>query len=186
MYGVKQSTATPYNPHGNPKCERFNWTLHDMLKTLLKSQKPNWPAHLNSLVFAYNAMPNLNTGLQPYQLMFGCKAQTPCNNWLGLNNYDSNEPVSKSSWLQEHHKLMQAMNQPALKNIKKKNRVLSEQGEKNCSSQRVIWSYCRIIPKVVKKSKTILKTKSLLWWNNSANLMCTKSNQSVVFVWSRL
>ena len=24
MYGVKQSTTTPYNPHGNAKCERFN------------------------------------------------------------------------------------------------------------------------------------------------------------------
>ena len=39
MHGVKQSTTTPYNPHGNSKCERFNWTLHDLLKTLPKSQK---------------------------------------------------------------------------------------------------------------------------------------------------
>ena len=85
----------------------------------LKSQKPNWPAYLSSLVFAYNAMPNLTTGLQPYQLIFGCKTQTPCNNWMGLNNYDSDEPVSKSSWLQEHQKLMQPANQHALKSIEK-------------------------------------------------------------------
>ena len=51
--------------------------------------------------------------------MFGHKAQTPCDNWLGLNNYDSDESVSKSPWLQEHQKLMQATNQHALKSIKK-------------------------------------------------------------------
>ena len=100
IYGVQQSTTTPYNPCGNPKCERFNQTLDDLLKTLPKSQKSNWPAHLSSLVFAYNVMPNSTTGLQPYQLMFGCKAQILCDNWLGLNNYDSDESVSKSSWLQ--------------------------------------------------------------------------------------
>ena len=64
-------------------------------------------------------MPKLTTGFQPYQLMFGCRAQTPCGNWQGLNNYDSDESVSKGSWLQEHHKLMQATNQHALKSIKK-------------------------------------------------------------------
>ena len=52
MYGVKQSKTTQYNPCGNSKCERVNQTLPNLLKMLPKSQKPNWPAHLNSLVFA--------------------------------------------------------------------------------------------------------------------------------------
>ena len=51
--------------------------------------------------------------------MFAHKTQMPCDNWLALNNYDSDESVSKSSWLQEHHKLMQAANQHALRSIKK-------------------------------------------------------------------
>ena len=27
IYGVKQFTTTPYNPHGNSPCEQFNHTL---------------------------------------------------------------------------------------------------------------------------------------------------------------
>ena len=36
--------------------------LHDLLKTLDKEQRANWPLHLSSLVFAYNAMPHSVTG----------------------------------------------------------------------------------------------------------------------------
>ena len=83
VYGVKQSSTTQYNPCGSSKCERFNQTLHDLLKMLPKSQKPNWPAHLNSLVLAYNATPNSTIELQQYQLIFGCKALTLCDNCFG-------------------------------------------------------------------------------------------------------
>ena len=41
MYRFKQSTTTPYNPCGNSTCERFNCTLHNLLKTLDKEQKAN-------------------------------------------------------------------------------------------------------------------------------------------------
>ena len=36
----------------------------------------NWLLYLPSLKFAYNAMPHSITGLQPYELMFDCKAPT--------------------------------------------------------------------------------------------------------------
>ena len=74
MYGVKQSTTTPYNLHGNSTYERFNCMLHNLLKTLDKEQKANWPLHSSSLVFAYNVMPHSGTGYQPYEFMFGHKA----------------------------------------------------------------------------------------------------------------
>ena len=48
IYGVKQSTSTPYNPCGNSPCERLNHTLQNLLKTLPKDQKLNWPAHLSA------------------------------------------------------------------------------------------------------------------------------------------
>ena len=54
MYGIRQSTTTPYNPHGNSQCEQFNWTLFGLLKSLNKEEKPNWPQHLPSLVSSFN------------------------------------------------------------------------------------------------------------------------------------
>ena len=49
--------------------------------------------------------------------MFGCKAQTPCDNWLGLSQYDCSESVSKDSWVQQQFELVQAANQQALRSI---------------------------------------------------------------------
>ena len=117
IYGVKQSTTTPYNPCVNSPYKRLNHMLHNLLKMLPKDQKPNWPVYLSALVFVYNATPHSAAGYQPYQLIFGCKAQTPCDNWLGLSQYDCCESVSKDLWIQQQYKLVGAMNQWALRSI---------------------------------------------------------------------
>ena len=41
MYGVRQSTTTPYNPRGNSQCERFNRTLFSFMRSLDQEKKPN-------------------------------------------------------------------------------------------------------------------------------------------------
>ena len=118
MYGVKQSTTTPYNPHGNSTYQRFNCTLQDLLKTLDKEQKANWPLHLSSLVFVYNARPHSVTGYQPYELMFGHKAPTVCNAWLRLAQYNGQYLQSMRAWVNKQHELILAGNRWALKKIK--------------------------------------------------------------------
>ena len=96
MYGIRQST-TPYNPCGNSQCEQFNRTLFGLLKSLDKEKKPNWPQHLASLVFVYNATPHTTTGFHPYKLMFGCKVPMSCNVWLRLDQYQEGQPVGKAA-----------------------------------------------------------------------------------------
>ena len=91
--------------------------MQNLLKTLPKDQKPNWPEHLSTLVFTYNATPHSTTGYQPYQLMFGRKAPMPCDNWLGLTQYNNSESNSKNSWVQEQYELVWAANKQALKSI---------------------------------------------------------------------
>ena len=92
--------------------------LHDLLKTLDKEWKANWPLHLSSLVFAHNATPHSVTGYQQYELMFGCKAPTVCDAWLRLAQYNDQYSQSKSTWVNEQHELILATNRWALKNIK--------------------------------------------------------------------
>ena len=61
----------------------FNYILLDLIRLYQKEQKANWPLHVPSLVLTYNPMPHSITGYQPYELMFGCKAPTVCDTWLG-------------------------------------------------------------------------------------------------------
>ena len=95
MYGVEQSTTTPYNPCGNTPTERLNHTLIGLLKLLPKEQKSNWSLYVPLLVFAHNVTPHDTTSLQPYVLMFGDKAPTICDAWLRLGNYNDNFLQSK-------------------------------------------------------------------------------------------
>ena len=118
MYGAEQSTTMPYNLHGNAPIERLNHTLIGLLKSLPKEQRSNWPLHLPSLVFAYNAMQHDTTGYQPYEMMFGHKAPTICNAWLRLGNYNDNFLQSKCAWFNPQHELILAENKWALKRIK--------------------------------------------------------------------
>ena len=118
MYGVEQSTTTPYNPRGNAPTERLYHTLIGLFKSLPKEQKSNWPLHLPLLVFAYNATPHDTTGYQPYELMFGCKATTICDAWLGLGNYNDNFLQSKCAWVNQQHELILAANRQSLKKMK--------------------------------------------------------------------
>ena len=118
LYSVEQSTTMPYNPHGNAQCEQFNHTMVGLLTSLSKEQKDNWPLHLPSLVFAYNATLHSTTGYQPYELMFGHKAPTICDAWLRLADYDDKYLQSKCEWVNQQHELILAANWGALKRIK--------------------------------------------------------------------
>ena len=76
------------------------------MKTLPKEQKTNWPLHIPSLVFAYNAIPHRITGYQPYEFMFGCKAPAIYDAWLVLGHYNDEASTNKSEWLNEQHELL--------------------------------------------------------------------------------
>ena len=92
------------------------------MRTLTEEQKPNWPTYVPSLVYAYNSTPHASTGFQPYELMFGCKAPMPCNNWLSLAQYKTNSFKSKTVWLNQQLSAMMHANKQALKYINKSNK----------------------------------------------------------------
>lgn len=101
LYGIRKTRTTPYHPEGNGQCERFNRTLHDLLRTLPTDKKRKWPQVLPQLLFAYNTSVNQSTKHSPYELMFGQKPQLPVDQLLGVTEDDpcGNHP---STWLTQH------------------------------------------------------------------------------------
>ena len=103
LYGIEKSRTTPYHPEGNGQCERFNRTLHDLLRTLPQEKKNKWPQHLPQVLYAYNTTDHQSTGYSPYELMFGQQAQLPVDFLLGRSQ---EEIMSRSAndWVDEHQK----------------------------------------------------------------------------------
>ncbi|XP_038137179.1 uncharacterized protein LOC119780968 [Cyprinodon tularosa] len=127
LYGVKKTRTTPHHPQGNPQCERFNRTLHNLLRTLPPEKKRRWPEHLSELVYAYNVTPHSTTGYSPYYLLFGVHPHLPVDALLGQ------EPVKddKLDWLAVHQERLQDAHARAREYAERKaaERVIQQQGK---------------------------------------------------------
>ncbi|XP_051938977.1 uncharacterized protein K02A2.6-like [Hippocampus zosterae] len=99
LYGVKKTRTTPYHPQGNPQCEKFNRTLHDLLRTLPPEKKRSWPERLSELVYAYNVTPHSTTGHSPHYLLFGVHPHLPVDALLGQEQQVKDDTVD---WLAVH------------------------------------------------------------------------------------
>lgn len=116
IYGVQKTKTLPYYPEGNSVCERFNRTLHNLLRTLPPERKRKWPEILPELVYAYNCTPHSTTGYSPYFLFFGREPTLPVDLKFGLND---NEHTSGEEWITTHFKNLQEAFQLATERTEK-------------------------------------------------------------------
>ncbi|KAI3368495.1 hypothetical protein L3Q82_025508 [Scortum barcoo] len=100
LYSVAKSRTTPYHPSGNGQCERFNRTLHNLLRTLPVSQKQDWASCLPQVLFCYNTTPHQGTGESPFYLMFGQEPRLPVDFLLG--RVSDPVPGQLQDWVIEH------------------------------------------------------------------------------------
>ncbi|KAK9515992.1 hypothetical protein VZT92_026587 [Zoarces viviparus] len=100
LYGMEKSRTTAYHPAGNGQCERFNRTLHNLLRTLPVSRKRDWNSCLPQVLYCYNTTLHQATGESPFFLMFGQEPRLPVNFLLGRVQ----DPVEGNAheWIQEH------------------------------------------------------------------------------------
>ena len=118
IYNVRKSKTTPYHPQGNGQCERFNCTMHNLLRSLDGSKKRRWPDHIKELCFVYNCTPHSSTGYSPYFLYFGVEPTLPIDNLLGLSS--KSEYNSLDEWVKNHHQSMLDAYQKACKRLEVK------------------------------------------------------------------
>ncbi|KAL1281970.1 hypothetical protein QQF64_000773 [Cirrhinus molitorella] len=105
LYQVRKSRTTPYHPAGNGQCERFNRTLHNLLRTLPGGRKRNWESCLSQVIFCYNTTPHQVTGESPHYLMFGQEPQLPIDFLLGRVPEPTGGTIH--SWVEEHRRRQQ-------------------------------------------------------------------------------
>ena len=77
LLGVEKIRTTPYHPQTNGSAERVHQTLQCMIGKLDLEKRRKWPAHIGSIIIAYNSTRSLVTGYSPYYLMFGCRPRLP-------------------------------------------------------------------------------------------------------------
>ena len=103
VYGIDKSRTTPYSPQGNGQCERYNRSLHNLLRTLLPELKSKWPEHLQEVCYAYNVTPHASTGYSHFYLMFGRTPRLPLDIYLGQEE----ENLHGTNWVQKHQERIQ-------------------------------------------------------------------------------
>jgi transposase InsO family protein len=128
MYNISKSRTTAYHPQGNGQCERYNRTMHNLLKTLEPEQKKKWPIHLLELVYIYNATTHSSTGYSPYYLLFGREPRLPIDHVLGRPGEFSTIPPEE--WVSMHRRRMSVAQKIALEMTEKKAR------QRNATSNR--------------------------------------------------
>ena len=133
MYGVAKSRTTPYHPEGNGQCERFNRTMHNLLRTLPVDKKKKWPQFLPELVYCYNASVHPSTGFSPYALLFGRQPKLPIDIILSLQPDGQDGTVD--DWVRLHRQRLKKSYELANRCLLRKSKDRNDRYNQNADNR---------------------------------------------------
>lgn len=68
--GIKDCVSTVFHHESIGVTERFNYTLHQMMRAFAHENPSDWPDRLNQFLFAYREVPHATTGLAPAEIVY--------------------------------------------------------------------------------------------------------------------
>ena len=104
---VDNIRTAPYHPECNGMIERMHGTLNSML-TKATSEGLDWVKQLPFALFAMRSAPNRDTGLSPFQLVYGRQVRSPLDvlyeGWVDVE-YEEFDVERWSDWLGQRMKI---------------------------------------------------------------------------------
>ena len=76
-FRIEPTEKIAYRPQANGKCERFNWTLVEMLRPAVQKRPYDWEPLVAPVLQAYRSKISESTGFTLYSLAFGRKIRLP-------------------------------------------------------------------------------------------------------------
>ena len=95
--GIVQTRTPPYSPEAN-RVERCHKTLGDIIRSDRRFEAKFWPQKLVAAVMAYNTTINRETGMSPYEVVFGKRATLPVDL---VFPFPRKEGISKSNYVED-------------------------------------------------------------------------------------
>ena len=83
LLGVTKTRTTPYRPQSDGQVERFNRTLLQMLRTLVREAQDDWDDLLPYVTMAYRSTVHESTGCSPNLLMLEREINLPLDVVVG-------------------------------------------------------------------------------------------------------
>lgn len=118
LLGVRQLPTSGGHPQTDGLVERFNRTLKQMLKKLVKKGGHDWDELLGPVLLAYRATPHASSGMSPFYLLYGRNPQLPSQ--LDFQVPVTRYPVMETEYGQQLAKELKQARIVAKQNIGKK------------------------------------------------------------------
>lgn len=83
ILNITKTRTTPLHPQSDGMVERFNRTLEEYLKKVVKDQK-NWDKYIPIFLLAYRTATHKSTGFSPCEMIFGRNVAIPAEILFGI------------------------------------------------------------------------------------------------------